>query len=100
MTALAPGSTIGILGRGQLGRMLAITAPPAGGRPGRGRAGAAARLGLKCHVYSDQPGPAFDVAARSTVGAFEDAPRIAEVARGGGGITYEVEDVPLAAAAG
>lgn len=84
MTALAPGSTIGILGGGQLGRMLAM---------------AAARLGLKCHVYSDQPGPAFDVAARSTVGAFEDAPRIAEFARGVDVITYEFENVPLAAAA-
>ncbi len=48
MTPLPPGSTIGILGGGQLGRMLAL---------------AAARLGLKCRIYSDVPGPAFDVAA-------------------------------------
>ena len=38
MTALPPGSTIGILGGGQLGRMLAM---------------AAARLGLRCHIFSD-----------------------------------------------
>ena len=38
--ALPPGSTIGILGGGQLGRMLAL---------------AAARLGLKMHIYTDEP---------------------------------------------
>ena len=47
---LPPGSTIGILGGGQLGRMLAM---------------AAARLGLKTHIYSDEAdAPAFDVARR------------------------------------
>ena len=46
---LPPGSTIGILGGGQLGRMLAM---------------AAAQLGLKTHIYSDEAdAPAFDVAA-------------------------------------
>ena len=46
-TKLKPGDTIGILGGGQLGRMLAV---------------AAARLGLKCEVYSPDPdSPAFDV---------------------------------------
>src|SRR3990170_408931 len=50
---LPPGSTIGILGGGQLGRMLAM---------------AAARLGLKTHIYSDeQAAPAFDVAAAARV---------------------------------
>ena len=44
---LKPGDTIGILGGGQLGRMLAM---------------AAARLGLRCHVFSPDPdSPAFDV---------------------------------------
>ena len=47
---LPPGGTIGILGGGQLGRMLAV---------------AASRLGLKTHIYSDEAGvPAFDVSAR------------------------------------
>ena len=56
--ALPPGSIVGILGGGQLGRMLAL---------------AAARLGLKSHVYSDEPNvPAFDVAASSTLGSFDD----------------------------
>ena len=46
-TVLTPGSTIGILGGGQLGRMLAL---------------AAARLGLKSHIYCPDPqSPAFDV---------------------------------------
>ena len=49
---LPPGSTIGILGGGQLGRMLSL---------------AAARLGLKTHIYSDEAGAsAFDVAAART----------------------------------
>ena len=55
---LPPGSTIGILGGGQLGRMLAV---------------AASRLGLKAHIYSDETeAPAFDVAAKSTVGSYDD----------------------------
>jgi 5-(carboxyamino)imidazole ribonucleotide synthase len=85
--ALSPGSTIGILGGGQLGRMLAL---------------AAARLGLKCHIYSDVPGPAFDIAAQSTVGPYEDEDRVGAFARTVDAVTYEFENVPLitAAAAG
>ena len=49
---LKPGDTIGILGGGQLGRMLAL---------------AAARLGLRCHVFSPDPdSPAFDVVQNAT----------------------------------
>jgi 5-(carboxyamino)imidazole ribonucleotide synthase len=84
MTALPPGSTIGILGGGQLGRMLALAAAP---------------LGLKCHIYSDVPGPAFDVAAKSTVGAYEDTDKIRAFAEGVDVVTYEFENVPLEAAA-
>jgi 5-(carboxyamino)imidazole ribonucleotide synthase len=84
MTALPPGSTIGILGGGQLGRMLSL---------------AAARLGLKCHVYSDVPGGACDVAAASTIGAFEDVEKVRAFAQGVAVVTYEFENVPLAAAA-
>ena len=84
MTALPPGSTIGILGGGQLGRMLAL---------------AAARLGLKCHVYSDVPGGACDVAALSTIGPFEDTERVRAFAAAVDVVTYEFENVPLAAAA-
>ena len=49
---LKPGDTIGILGGGQLGRMLAM---------------AAARLGLRCQVFSPDPdSPAFDVVLNAT----------------------------------
>ncbi len=81
---LPPGSTIGILGGGQLGRMLAL---------------AAARLGLKSAIYSDVPGPAFDVVARSVTGAYEDTGAISAFARSVDVVTYEFENVPLAAAA-
>ena len=63
---LPPGSTIGILGGGQLGRMLSV---------------AASRLGLKTHIYNDEPdAPAFDVAAETTVGAYDDPDAIAAFA--------------------
>src|SRR5438132_2344374 len=53
---LKPGDTIGILGGGQLGRMLAM---------------AAARLGLKCQVFSPDPdSPAFDVVLNATCAVF------------------------------
>jgi len=84
MSALPPGSTIGILGGGQLGRMLAL---------------AAARLGLKCHIYSDVTGPACDVAATSSIGPFEDTAAIRVFASSVDVVTYEFENVPLAAAA-
>jgi len=84
MSALPPGSTIGILGGGQLGRMLSL---------------AAAQLGLKCHVYSDVPGGACDVAAASTIGPYEDTGRVRAFAEAVDVVTYEFENVPLAAAA-
>ncbi len=77
---LAPGSTIGILGSGQLGRMLAM---------------AAARLGLKTHIYCEESGPAFDVASRTTKAAFDDATALDAFARCVGAVTYEFENVPL-----
>ena len=76
---LAPGSTIGILGGGQLGRMLAM---------------AAAQLGFHTHIYSDKPGPAFDVAITHTVAAYEDASAIAEFAKSVDVVTYEFENIP------
>lgn len=81
MTALPPGSTIGILGSGQLGRMLAM---------------AAARLGFKCHIYSDVSGPAFDVAAACTVAAYGDEAALADFARAIDVATYEFENIPVA----
>jgi 5-(carboxyamino)imidazole ribonucleotide synthase len=83
-----PGSTIGIVGGGQLGRMLAV---------------AAAQLGYKCHIYApDEAPPAAEVSARFTRGDWTDE---AALARFGGQIdvaTYEFENIaagPLAALA-
>lgn len=81
--ALPPGSTIGILGGGQLGRMLAL---------------AAARLGFRCHVYCpDQESPAFDVAAATTVADYEDTAALQQFAGAVDVVTYEFENVPVAA---
>jgi 5-(carboxyamino)imidazole ribonucleotide synthase len=77
---LPPGSTIGVLGGGQLGRMLAMEA---------------ARLGLKAHIYSDEANaPAFDVAAHSTVGSYTDRDALARFAGAVDVVTCEFENVP------
>ncbi len=81
-TGLAPGSTIGIIGGGQLGRMLAI---------------AAAQLGYRCHIYDPHEAPcAAEVAASFTRGAFEDAEAIAAFAAACDVVTYEFENLPTA----
>ena len=77
---LPPGSTIGILGSGQLGRMLAL---------------AAARLGLNTHVYCETSGPAFDVSTRTTLAAFDDRTALADFATRVDVITYEFENVAV-----
>jgi 5-(carboxyamino)imidazole ribonucleotide synthase len=78
-----PGGTIGILGGGQLGRMLAL---------------AAARLGLKTHVYSppNEDAPAFRVSAAQTQAAFDDRAALQEFARACDVVTFEWENVPVA----
>jgi 5-(carboxyamino)imidazole ribonucleotide synthase len=85
---LAPGSTIGIVGGGQLGRMLAM---------------AAGKLGYKCHVYApDQAPPAAEVAGRFTRGAWDDESALAAFGREIDVATYEFENIaaaPLAALA-
>lgn len=83
VSQLKPGSTIGIFGGGQLGRMLAM---------------AAAELGLQTHIYSDVTGPAFDVAKFHTQAPYEDLDAVAEFARNVDVITYEFENVPVTAA--
>ncbi|KAA9010377.1 5-(carboxyamino)imidazole ribonucleotide synthase [Histidinibacterium aquaticum] len=81
--ALPPGSVIGILGGGQLGRMLAL---------------AAARLGLSCHIYDPAPAPpAAQVAAACTTADWEDAEALEAFARAVDVVTYEFENVPTAA---
>jgi 5-(carboxyamino)imidazole ribonucleotide synthase len=78
---LPPGSTIGILGGGQLGRMLAL---------------AAAQLGLKCHIYAPAgDNPAFDVSAAHTVAAYEDRSALKAFAGTVDVVTYEFENVPV-----
>ena len=83
---LSPGATIGILGGGQLGRMLAL---------------AAARLGLQCHVYSppDADSCAFQVVQASTRAAYEDRTALAAFAASVDAVTYEFENVPADTAA-
>jgi 5-(carboxyamino)imidazole ribonucleotide synthase len=87
MTA-PPGSTIGIVGGGQLGRMLAI---------------AAAQLGYKCHVYApDEAPPAAEVSARFTRGDYDDEEALAAFGRAVDVATYEFENIaagPLTALA-
>ena len=83
--ALKPGSTIGVLGGGQLGRMIAM---------------AAARLGLKTHVFAHEPGePAAQVSAAATFAAWDDEAALARFADAVDVITYEFENVPAATAA-
>ncbi|MCJ7529004.1 MAG: 5-(carboxyamino)imidazole ribonucleotide synthase [Methyloceanibacter sp.] len=77
---LPPGSTIGILGGGQLGRMLAV---------------AASQLGLRSHIYSDEAAtPAFDVAAARTVGSYADMDALTRFAGTVDVVTCEFENVP------
>ena len=75
-----PEATIGILGGGQLGRMLAL---------------AAARLGFKCHVFSPNPdSPAFDVVHRVTCADYTDTEALDRFAADVDVVTYEFENVP------
>jgi 5-(carboxyamino)imidazole ribonucleotide synthase len=77
---LSPGATVGILGAGQLGRMLAM---------------AGARLGLRSHVFAPEAeAPAFDVATARTIGAYDDEAALARFAGAVDVVTYEFENVP------
>ncbi len=81
---LAPGATVGILGGGQLARMLAL---------------AGARLGLKSHIYSPYPDdPAFEICAQRTLAEFSDETALAQFADKVDVVTYEFENVPAATA--
>ena len=79
--ALAPGSTIGILGGGQLGRMMAV---------------AAARIGYRCHIFDPHEQPcAAEVAARFTRGSFEDEEALRLFGDQCAVVTYEFENLPV-----
>jgi len=79
---IPPGETIGILGGGQLGRMIAM---------------AAARLGYRCHVYAPEADSiAAEVCARFTCAAWNDAAAMAAFAADCAVVTYEFENIPVA----
>jgi 5-(carboxyamino)imidazole ribonucleotide synthase len=79
---LAPGSTVGILGGGQLGRMLAI---------------AAARLGLRARIYAPETDPPAGHVAPTMQGDWDDRDRLAAFAAEVDVVTLEFENVPAVA---
>jgi len=81
--SLQPGATVGILGGGQLGRMLAM---------------AAAQLGYKCHIFApdDALPPAAEVAALYTQGAYADEAALARFGASVDVATYEFENIAAA----
>lgn len=82
---LPPGSTIGIFGSGQLGRMLCV---------------AASRLGLKTHIFAPTgaDSPAAQVANTFTKGDYTDLEAVMAFAKSCDAITYEFENIPAATA--
>lgn len=80
--ALQPGATIGILGGGQLGRMLSV---------------AASRLGYRSHIYEPGAAPAGDVAHVVTNAPYEDRAALRVFAESVDVVTYEFENVPTSA---
>jgi 5-(carboxyamino)imidazole ribonucleotide synthase len=82
---VAPGGTIGIIGGGQLGRMLAM---------------AAARLGLKTCIFNDAPdAPAFQVTPHHVVAPYEDIAALEAFADRCDAVTFEFENLPAHAIA-
>ena len=78
---LPPGSTIGIIGGGQLGRMMAM---------------AAARLGYRCHIFDPHGAPcAAEVSARFTRAAFDDVEALRHFGEQCDVVTYEFENLPV-----
>jgi 5-(carboxyamino)imidazole ribonucleotide synthase len=79
MTIIPPGSAIGIIGGGQLGRMLSI---------------AAAQLGYQTHIYApESSGPAADVSAKWVQGRYDDADALLAFAKGVSVVTFEFENI-------
>ena len=82
MHMISPGGTIGIIGGGQLGRMVALAAAP---------------LGYKVHIFDPDEAPcAADVAARFTRATFDDAAALARFAAAVDVVTYEFENLAVA----
>lgn len=83
-TPLAPGSVLGIIGGGQLARMIAI---------------AATQYGLKTHIFApEENSPAFEVAATFTCAPYDDEKALRDFAGRVDVITYEFENIPAATA--
>ena len=79
---IPPGETIGILGGGQLGRMIAM---------------AAAQLGYRCHIYApEEDSVAAEVSAQCTRAAWDDRNALGNFASQCDVVTYEFENVPVA----
>lgn len=77
---IKPGKTIGIIGGGQLGRMLSM---------------AAAARGYRVHIYTpDEGSPASQVSANTTVAAYDDAATLSAFAQDCDVITFEFENIP------
>ena len=82
VSPILPPATIGILGGGQLGRMLAV---------------AARAIGYRIAILDPDPDcPAHAVADRQVVGSYDDPAAAAELARGCAVVTYELEHVDAA----
>ncbi len=82
-SALPSGATIGILGGGQLGRMLSV---------------AASRLGFKTHIFEPLANPpAGDVAHQVTTAGYDDSAALTAFAQSVDVITYEFENIPTSA---
>lgn len=78
-----PGSVVGVLGSGQLGRMFAL---------------AARRMGYRVHTYSpEEDSPTGHVADVEVSAAYDDLDRLRDFARGLDVLTFEFENVPRAA---
>ena len=78
---IAPGGTIGILGGGQLGRMIAM---------------AAAQLGYRCHIYAPgRESVAAEVSAEFTCAPWADANALSAFAAACDVVTWEFENVPV-----
>ncbi len=82
MPALSPPSTIGILGGGQLGRMMAMKAT---------------EMGYKTHIYCpDKDSPAFEKASTHSIAAYDDEAALKKFSASVDIITYEFENIPTA----
>ena len=82
MKSILPGSTVGVLGSGQLGRMFAI---------------AARRMGYRVHTYSSKSDtPTGQLCDREVCASYDDLDAVRDFARGVDVVTFEFENVPAA----